>query len=107
MTNISPQELSTWLADTARSRPLLLDVREPWEWEVCHLPESTHAPMRSIPARVNELDRAAPIVVICHHGGRSAQVGQFLAYQGFAEIYNLIGGVDKWAQTIDPAMPRY
>ncbi len=76
---------------------LLLDVREPWEFGICHIEGSVPMPMGSVPARFAELDRDAEIVVVCHHGGRSAQVCMFLEHQGFGNVINLAGGVAGWA----------
>lgn len=107
MEQISAQELKDWLDDTARPRPVLVDVREPWEVAVCRLPQSVHVPMNAIPARAHELDPAADTVLVCHHGARSYQVGLFLERRGFARIYNLFGGVDAWARSVDPTMATY
>jgi rhodanese-related sulfurtransferase len=107
MEQITPTELKSWLDDPKRPRPLLLDVREPWEVAICALPGSRHVPMNAIPARAAELDPAADTVVICHHGARSFQVGLFLERKGFARVYNLFGGVDAWARSVDPAMATY
>jgi rhodanese-related sulfurtransferase len=107
MEQITPTELKSWLDDPTRPRPLLLDVREPWEVAICALPGSRHVPMNTIPARAAELDPAADTVVICHHGARSFQVGLFLEHKGFARVYNLFGGVDAWARSVDPAMATY
>jgi rhodanese-related sulfurtransferase len=107
MTQISPAELSAWLAARDAPKPVLLDVREPWEFHTCRLPDSMLVPMRAIPARVAELDPASDTVVICHHGMRSMQVAYFLEHQGFTRVHNLAGGVDAWARTVDPAMPVY
>lgn len=107
MKNIAPAELATWLADAGRARPQLLDVREPWEFQTCHLPDSLLMPMREVPARFAELDPATDTVVICHHGSRSMQVALFLERQGFAKTHNLSGGLDAWARSVDPAMPVY
>jgi len=104
---ISPQELKKWLADDARPQPVLLDVREPWEFGVCRIEGAQHIPMRTIPLRLSELDRNAELVVICHHGARSYQVAMFLERQGFGNLYNLYGGVAGWAREVDPAMPTY
>ena len=101
------QELAAWLADTDRSKPLLLDVREPWEYNVCRIDGSLLTPMQTIPQRMNELDGARDTVCICHHGGRSMQVAMFLERHGFASVFNLTGGVDAWARQIDNAMPTY
>lgn len=107
MEQISAQELKEWLDDPARPRPVLVDVREPWEVAVCRLPQSVHVPMNAIPARAHELDPGADTVLVCHHGARSYQVGLFLERRGFARIYNLFGGVDAWARSVDPTMATY
>jgi rhodanese-related sulfurtransferase len=107
MKQISPAELSAWLADRQRARPLLLDVREPWEFQTCRIEGSTHVPMNQVAARKDELAGAADVVVICHHGGRSMQVAMFLEKNGFPSVHNLAGGVDQWAKTVDPSMPVY
>lgn len=86
---------------------LILDVREPWEYQICALPGSTHIPMGQIATRVGELPRDGDIVVVCHHGNRSQRVAEFLGWQGYARVYNLSGGVDAWAREIDLAMPVY
>jgi rhodanese-related sulfurtransferase len=107
MKTVSVQELAHWLADPQRPRPLLLDVREPWEQQICQIDGSALLPMRALAARLDELDPAQPIVCICHHGGRSAHVAMFLGRQGFADVYNLTGGVDAWARQVDTAMAVY
>jgi len=107
MQQLSVHQLSDWLADAGRTPPVLLDVREPWEYEYCHLAGSRHLPMHTVPARLAELDPDAEVVVVCHHGGRSMQVAMFLERSGFVSVYNLAGGVEAWAQAIDPTMRRY
>jgi len=107
MQQITPEALKAWLDDASHGRPVLLDVREPWEREICGLPESLHVPMNTVPVRAGELDQGADTVVICHHGSRSFQVALFLERGGFARVYNLQGGVDAWARAIDPSMPIY
>jgi rhodanese-related sulfurtransferase len=104
MKQITPQQLQQALGDAA---PVLLDVREDWEYEQAHLPGSLHIPMSQIPSRTSELDTTQPVVVICHHGMRSLQVAQFLEKKGFAYVSNLAGGIDAWAEQLDPTMPRY
>jgi rhodanese-related sulfurtransferase len=104
---ITPQQLQQRLSDAAARKPLLLDVREPWEFQICHLPDSLPMPMRTIPARLAELDPQADTVVICHHGGRSMQAALFLERAGFARLYNLTGGLDAWARTVEVSMPVY
>ena len=107
MKNIQPTELAAWLADPRREKPLLLDVREQWEWDRARIEGARHIPMRDIPARVSEIDRDKEVVAICHHGGRSMQVAMFLEKNGFSKVHNLQGGVDAWSRTVDPAVPLY
>lgn len=119
MQQISPSQLADWIAERAsaeasagsagseRRKPLLLDVREPWEFEHCHLAGSVLMPMQTVPARFDELDVDAAVVVICHHGVRSMQVAVFLEHNGFDSIYNLVGGVNAWAHDVDPDMRKY
>jgi len=107
MTQITPQQLQGWLSDGSRAKPLVLDVREPWEHQICRLPDSVLMPMRTIPARLAELDPSADTVVVCHHGVRSFQVAVFLERAGFARLHNLSGGVDAWAKTVEASMPVY
>lgn len=99
--------LQQWLSDTTRAKPLLLDVREPWEYEHCRIEGSMLMPMGEVPQRLGDLDRGAEIVVICHHGIRSYRVGLLLAQSGFGGIYNLQSGVAGWAREVDPAMRTY
>ena len=107
MKSVSASELSAWLADKDRTPPVLLDVREPWETQICRIEGSELVPMQTLPARLNELDPDRPVVCICHLGGRSMQVAMFLTRQGFKDAYNLTGGVDAWARQVDTAMPTY
>jgi rhodanese-related sulfurtransferase len=104
---ITPQQLQEMLSDTAARKPLLLDVREPWEFQICHLPDSLLMPMQTVPARHSELDPEADTVVICHHGARSMQAAMFLEHAGFPRLYNLTGGLDAWARTVEASMPVY
>ncbi len=104
---LQADELQAWLTDTAREKPLVLDVREPWEHEVCMIPDSRPLPMQQIPARVQELPTDTDIVVVCHHGMRSLQVAGFLKQSGLTRVYNLAGGIAAWAEQVDPDMPRY
>jgi rhodanese-related sulfurtransferase len=107
MREITPGELSAWLADASREKPLLVDVREPWEVEKARIAGAVHIPMREVPARLAELDPDRDVVAFCHHGGRSMQVAAFLEKHGFSRVHNLAGGVDAWSRSVDPAVPVY
>ena len=106
MQQLTVRELRERLAQPGEP-PVLLDVREGWELNICALPGITHLPMGQVPARLNELDPQRETVVVCHHGVRSLRVAYFLASHGFSKLYNLQGGVDAWAREIDPAMHTY
>jgi rhodanese-related sulfurtransferase len=94
-------------AHLQQASPLLLDVRETWEFDICHIAGSNNLPMGQIPQRVEELADSAEIVVICHHGVRSQQVIRFLQGQMNASLINLDGGVDAWAREVERDMPLY
>jgi len=104
---ITPQDFIA-LRDSATPAPLLLDVREHWEFATAAIPNSTLIPMNEIPARAHaEFDPDQPIIVFCHHGVRSLSVTMWLRNQGFDHAQSLIGGIDHWSRTIDPTIPRY
>jgi rhodanese-related sulfurtransferase len=107
MERITAGELAAWLADERREKPVLLDVREPWEFEKARIDGATLIPMREVPSRMAQIDEAKEVVAICHHGGRSMQVAMFLEKQGFKRVHNLVGGIDAWSRTVDPAVPLY
>lgn len=107
MRQMTAPELAAWLADPAREQPLLLDVREDWEFETCKIAGSIQIPMHLIPVRVSEIDDDREVVCICHHGARSMQVAAFLERNGFSNVTNLTGGVHAWAVQVDPSMPKY
>ena len=92
---------------TATDSPLLLDVREPWEYNIVHLEGAELVPMRQIPASLEELDPDRETIVICHHGIRSRQVAMYLEHQGFNNVVNLKGGMDAWARDTDTSLPTY
>ena len=99
--------LQAWLHDTKRDPPLILDVRERWEYEVCRISQAQSIPMQEITERIADLPQRENIVVVCHHGMRSLQVAQYLESLGFTSVYNLSGGIAAWADQVEPAMPRY
>lgn len=104
MRTLSPAELKEWLD---RRAVCLLDVREPEELELARLPDAIHIPLAELPARLAELDPQRPIVAFCHHGIRSELAARLLERNGFAEVAHLSGGIDAWAQAVDPSIPRY
>lgn len=106
MQKITPEQLQERLQQDGPA-PVLLDVREDWEFERCHIDNSVHIPMNQIAGEYDQLDEDTETVVICHHGMRSLQVAQYLEAQGFSNIANLDGGIDAWAKTVDPDMEQY
>jgi rhodanese-related sulfurtransferase len=103
---MKPAEVAEWLAGDGEP-PLMIDVREPWELAICRIEGSVSVPMGQIPAALSKLDPNRDILVICHHGIRSYQVGRFLEQRGFSRVINLEGGVAAWALDQDPDMPVY
>lgn len=107
MREFTPTELKAHL-ENAQTEPLLLDVREPWEFEICHLQGSQLMPLGQLFALgADRLDPQREIVVICHHGIRSRQACRFLESRGFGSLINLSGGVEAWARELDPQMATY
>jgi rhodanese-related sulfurtransferase len=102
---IDPSTLKDRLASD--DPPLVLDVREPWEIDIAALPDVLPIPLHELAGRVADVPRDRPVAVMCHHGGRSAQATAWLRQQGFARVMNVAGGIDAWARTIDPSVPRY
>ncbi len=91
---------------------VLLDVREPWEFETARIERSVNIPMSTLVARIDEVRALqptpdTPMVVICHHGMRSMQCARYLAGQGVERLINLTGGIDAWSTQIDPSVPAY
>ena len=107
---VRPADWNRWLKSQP-ARPVLLDVREPWEVQTAHVQagdfDLVTIPMNQIPARTSELPRDRPIACLCHHGGRSQQVAMFLAQQGYTDVANIAGGIDAWSREHDPGVPRY
>lgn len=106
MRQISAKDLKQHL-ETTTSSPVLLDVREPWEFQTCHIEGAMHVPMGQIPNAHKNLDPMQETIVVCHHGMRSLQVAQYLERVGFKNVVNLTGGIDAWAREVDPNMPVY
>jgi len=104
---LEPRDLAAWRKDTAREAPVLIDVREPWEYSTCHIEGSQLMPLQTVPSRVEEIPTDRDVVLICHHGNRSQRVAQWLEQAGYTRLFNLRGGVESWATDVEPTMPRY
>ena len=105
MQTILSEELKKRL--DAGEKPILLDVREPWEFSICKIEGSVNISMSEPEKLINELNANDEIIAICHHGMRSFQVCNYLENNGFNKVLNLDGGIDSWAKTIDTDMAQY
>ena len=109
MNDLHPSEAHELLH--ADPTALLLDVREPWEVQQASLAlpsaRQLRVTMATVPLRLPEIPRTQPVVCICHHGARSAQVVAFLHRQGYTSVYNLAGGIEAWSTHVDAGVPRY
>jgi rhodanese-related sulfurtransferase len=104
---LSPRELVAWRSDGGRAPPVVVDVRERWEFDYCRIEDSTSVPLGMLPQAIDELPPDRDIVLVCHHGVRSQHAAEWLQRAGFDRVHNLRGGVAAWADEVDPAMPRY
>jgi molybdopterin/thiamine biosynthesis adenylyltransferase/rhodanese-related sulfurtransferase len=102
---MTPEELKARV--DGGTTPIIVDVREPHEFDICRIPGSILIPLGQIPTRMNELDKDAEIVVHCKMGGRSAKAVDQMRKAGFKRVANLTGGINRWAEKVDPKMPRY
>jgi rhodanese-related sulfurtransferase len=104
----TPQDIQRLLA--AGEKLLLIDVREPAEFQLARIPGAELIPMRIVPAQLQRLEAAADeatLIVYCHHGVRSLNVVNWLREQGVSSCQSMAGGIDRWSLQIDPAVPRY
>ncbi|MGQ0640282.1 MAG: molybdopterin-synthase adenylyltransferase MoeB [Gemmatimonadaceae bacterium] len=102
---LTVRELEAWRGER---RPVaLVDVREPWEWNVARIAGATLVPLSDLPSAAALLDRMTDTVVYCHHGTRSQVAAEHLVSLGFPHVYNLAGGIDAWSRHVDAAVPRY
>lgn len=105
---LSPTDFTArWPSFGSGDDVVLLDVREHDELAIAAVDGALHIPMREVPARLGDLDAAKPLVVMCHSGGRSRRVVEFLQEKGFSNVFNLKGGIDSWSTQIDSRVPRY
>ena len=105
--DLGAAELHRWRSDRTRVEPVLIDVREPWEFDYCRIDGSQLIPLGELPSRMDELPTDRPLVMVCHHGHRSYYAAALLQQAGFTEVHNLRGGVEAWALDVDPTMKRY
>ena len=99
------QEIAALLRSEAP--PHIIDVREPWEWDIAHLEGSDLIPLSTLPARVEALDPSRAYALLCHHGMRSEMAANWMAQHGFTQLINIDGGIDAWSIEVDPSVPRY
>lgn len=104
MERLSPEQARQRLeSDDA----VLVDVREPMERELARLPGSIDIPLARLPDQLDSLPREQPLILMCHHGVRSAMAADFLERHGFERVSNLEGGIDGWSREVDTEIPRY
>jgi adenylyltransferase/sulfurtransferase len=102
---IVPKDLSRALSDGESM--VIIDVREQYEWNIGRIPSARLMPLGTLPKAAEVLDREADIVVYCHHGMRSEAAAHALLDAGFRKVRNLVGGIDRWSNEVDPRVPRY
>jgi sulfur-carrier protein adenylyltransferase/sulfurtransferase len=102
---ISPELVNEMLE--SGDDPILLDIREDWEWEKAHLEGAIHIPLDELSGRMTELDPRSEIIVYCHHGERSVDGCLVLWEHGFRKVRSLTGGIEAWSELVDPTVPRY
>jgi rhodanese-related sulfurtransferase len=107
---VRPADWDAWL-QAQEARPLVLDVREPWEVHTASVAPQDFdllaMPMGEIPGRLGELPADRPIACLCHHGVRSQRVALFLAHNGYTDVVNIAGGIEAWSRDRDPSVPLY
>ena len=102
---ITPGEVAAWLERP--DKPFLLDVREANEWDIGHLPDATRISVNELAQRIYELDPDRETVVYCRSGGRSARAVEMLQQAGFGKVQNMVGGILRWSDDVDPSIPKY
>jgi adenylyltransferase/sulfurtransferase len=103
--SVSVQELKRKM--DAHEPFTLVDVREPWEYDIAQIIGSRLIPLGELEERLTELPREGVLVIQCHSGARSKQGARLLQQAGFANVYNLEGGIEAWSRDVDPTVPRY
>jgi len=86
---------------------LLVDVREPWEYDLSKIPGAKLIPLGTLPANLNTLRDADEVICYCHHGMRSLDAAVWLRQQGVESAKSMAGGIERWSAEVDPQVPRY
>jgi rhodanese-related sulfurtransferase len=102
---ISPKAVSERIA--RGDKLLLVDVREPWEYDLCRIPGAKLIPLGTLPTTVNTLLDADDVICYCHHGMRSLDAAVWLRQQGVESAKSMAGGIERWSAEVDPDVPRY
>ncbi len=102
---LTPEEAAEQLKSAPEVR--LIDVRSPEEWEIVRIEGAQLIDQELVDEMLSSWDRNTPIMLLCHHGMRSFDAARFFTSQGFQDVSNIEGGIDKWAVTTDPELPRY
>jgi adenylyltransferase/sulfurtransferase len=105
VTALDPDELQQRLEEDATV--VVIDCREPFEWEICQIPGSRLVPLRTLTEGLSDLHKETPLVIVCHHGPRALHAASYLLQAGFSDVSYLEGGLHAWALHVDPRMPRY
>jgi len=105
MKQVAHEEFQEWI--DANRNMVLIDVREKWEYDLCKLPNAVLPPLGSLQSTPPEADKQQTLVVYCHHGRRSMIACTILESLGYADVYNLTGGIDLYSENIDPTVERY
>ena len=102
---ISPVEVKARL--DRGEKLVLIDVREPWEHQLCHIEGATLIPLGSLPASLQTLPDVDELICFCHHGMRSLDAASWLRFQGIEKAKSMAGGIERWSVEVDPKVPRY
>jgi adenylyltransferase/sulfurtransferase len=103
--HLSAADVAALLASA--SPPHIIDVREPWEYDIAHIEGSELIPLSTLPAKASTLDPSKRYAMLCHHGMRSEMAANWLLQHGFTQLINIEGGIDAWSAEVDPSLPRY
>ncbi len=101
----TPEEIKKLLEDKGEVK--IIDVREHWEYEICHLDDSIHIPLLQVEEKAETLNKEDTHVIVCHHGIRSRMIGKYLESVGFKNVINLSTGLEGWANDVDKSMKKY